>query len=115
MAVAGTERLVVFLVEWAYSYGRLGREADAERIFREIESAANHGRMPGPGGWALAYLAVGDEKRALESLEASAERAARHERDEGFYNLMNLKMNVTNDPRLRQPEFVRVFSEIKGT
>lgn len=53
--------------------------------------------------------------QALKRLEVGAQRAARHEPDAGFFNLMTLKMNATNDPVLRQPEFVSVLSVFGGT
>jgi hypothetical protein len=62
----------------------------------------------------MAYLAVGDEARALEWLEIAAEKAANHEPDEDATVLVALKTNVTNDPVLRQPEFVDVMSRIRG-
>ena len=63
----------------------------------------------------MAYLAIGDEAHALEQLEIAADKAARHEQDEGIYNLYNLKMNVTNDTRvLTKPEFVSVLGRIQG-
>lgn len=74
---------VVFLPEMAYAYGRLGRRDDAQRLFARIEAAAKQ-RDIGTGGWALAYLAVGDEKRALEQLETAAAKVRKHEADAGY-------------------------------
>lgn len=110
----GPNPAVVFLPEWAYIYARAGRPADAKRLFDRLKKAADKGAMPGAGGWAMAYLAIGDEKQARDWLEKAAEKAANHEPDEGLYNLMNLKLNVTNDPVLKKPEFVDVLSRIKG-
>lgn len=112
--LADSNRLATLLPAWTYGYGRAGRAQDAERIFREIQQAADDGALHGAGGWAMAYLGIGDQERALEWLEVGAEKAANHERDEGFYQLMNLKMNVTNDPLLEQPEFVAVLNRIRG-
>jgi hypothetical protein len=44
----------------------------------------------------------------------AAEKVANHEPDAGFFNLMNLKLNITRDPVLEQPEFVEVLSRIRG-
>jgi TolB-like protein len=112
--LAGGNPPVAYLPEWSYAYGRAGRPADAKRLFDRLKAAADNGATPGAGGWAMAYLAIGDEKQALGWLEKGAEKAANHEPDEGLYNLMNLRMNVTDDPVLKKPEFVRVLSRIKG-
>ena len=112
--IAGASPTVAFLADWAYSYGRVGRQADAERLFQKIKDASGKGAEPGAGGWALAYLAIGDEKHALEWLEKAAAKAANHEPDEGLYALMNLKLNVTNDPVLKKTEFADVLSRIEG-
>ena len=110
---AGT-RLIGFLGPWAYAYSRAGRHDDAARIFEEIRQAANAGTPPGAGGWTMAYLAIGDQTHALESLELAAQKAANHELDEGFIILLALKSNVTNDPVLKQPEFVSALARVRG-
>ena len=112
--LAGGSPPVVYLPEWAYSYGRVGRQEDAKRLLKKIEAAAAKGIQPGNGGWAMAYLAIGDEKQALDWLGKAAAKAADHEPDESLFSLMNLRMNITNDPVLKKPEFVRVLSRIKG-
>jgi Tfp pilus assembly protein PilF len=112
--IAGANPAIVFLPEWAYDYSRAGSRVDAERLFKDIKAAAEKEAEPGAGGWAMAYLAIGDEKQALGWLEKAATKAANHQPDEGLHALMNLKMNVTNDPVLKKPEFVRVLSRIKG-
>ena len=48
---------------------------------------------------------------AAASVAASANS---HELDEGFFNLMALRANVTNDDVLRQREFADVLGRIKG-
>jgi tetratricopeptide (TPR) repeat protein len=111
---AGTERQPLFLPMWAYAYGRLGRADDARRIYAEIEQGEAAGTRFGAGGWAMASLAIGDQERALEWLRTAADRAANHELDEGFFNLMALRANVTNDDVLRQRSFVDVLGRIKG-
>ena len=112
--IAGANPALAIVPVWAYVYGRAGRPADAERLFKKIKAADDKGAEPGTGGWAMAYLAIGDEKQALGWLEKAAEKAANHEPDEGFWQLMYLGMNFTNDPVLKKPEFVRVLSRIKG-
>jgi hypothetical protein len=51
----------------------------------------------------LAYLAIGDVDRAVEWIETGIAKVQSHEFDEGFYSLMNFKMNVTGDPHSRIP------------
>jgi pentatricopeptide repeat protein len=99
---------------WAYCYGRLGEAEHARRLVSEMEQRESAGTRFGAGGWAMAYLAIGDDRRALESLESAAAKAQAHELDEGFFNLMALRANVTNDQVLRQREFVEVIGRIKG-
>lgn len=60
-------------------------------------------------------IAVGDLDRALVHLESAAEKAIAHEIDDGFYALMNLRMNFTDDPLLREDlRFVEVLARIRG-
>lgn len=112
--LAADRRPTGYLGPWAYAYSRAGSREDAVRIFREIERAAAAGAPPGAGGWAMAYLAIDDQARALESLEVAAARSASHEIDEGIANLLALKSNVTNDPVLRRPEFVAALNRVRG-
>jgi len=112
--IEGESPLLAFLPEWAYAYGRAGRPEEARRLFDALQSRAVAAETPGYGGWASAYLAIGDEPRTLEALDNAARRAANHESDEGFWSLMNLRMNVTEDPVLRKPEFAAALQRIKG-
>jgi TolB-like protein len=109
----GDTRSIIYLVDMIHSYGRLGRSADVERVFAEIQEIAANQDI-GAGGWATAYLAIGDQAKALEQLRLGAERARDKVLDPGFFQLMNLRMNVTNDPVLEQPEFVAVRAELTG-
>lgn len=98
----------------AHAYARLGLNAEARRVFEEIERAADSGARLGAGAWAQAYLAIGDDVRALEWLETATRKAAAHEPDEDFWGLMNLRMNLLADPVLERPEFAEVLSRISG-
>jgi TolB-like protein/DNA-binding winged helix-turn-helix (wHTH) protein/Flp pilus assembly protein TadD len=113
MLVVGDPR-INFLGPWAYAYSRAGRAAEAARFRQTMEEAASAGMPSGAGAWAMAYLATGDQARALEWLEVAAERAANHEVDEESNVLVALTTNVTNDPVLRQPEFVAALARIRG-
>ena len=109
----GETRAIIYLLDMLYSYSRIGRSADVERLFAEIEAIAATQDI-GAGGWAMAYLAIGDQEKALEQLRIGAQRARDKVLDPGFFQLMNLRMNVTNDPVLEQPEFVAVRGELTG-
>ncbi|HET7924136.1 MAG TPA: hypothetical protein VFL30_04515 [Rhodanobacteraceae bacterium] len=109
----GDNPQVVFMIEMAYAYGRLGRRDDAQRLFARIEERAKTQDI-GTGGWAVAYLAVGDEARALEQLGAVAEKVGNHESDAGYLSVMNLRMNFLNDPLVATPRFAEVLARIKG-
>jgi TolB-like protein len=106
-------RQLVFLPELAYSYSRIGRNADAERIAAEIGQAGS-GIEIGSGGRAMIALAVGDRARAVEELEAAIVKIENYEIDEGFFNLMNLRMNVAADPVLEEPQFVDLRNKLRG-
>ncbi len=66
------------------------------------------------GTWAQTYLAIGDYERALEWLEGVADNARNQLIDEATLNVLHLKMKYMNDPVLREPRFVYVFSRIHG-
>jgi TolB-like protein/Flp pilus assembly protein TadD len=109
----GDNRQVAFLPELAHAYARLGRRDDAERVFDDIRRAAEDADL-GAGTWALAYWAIGDKTRALESLRTLAEKTRNHEVDPGLINAMNLKMNFLADPALETPEMMSALSKIAG-
>jgi hypothetical protein len=109
----GDNRPLVFLPELAYAYSRLGRDDDVARLFAEIEARAADTDV-GVGTWAMAYLAAGDEDEALRRLEAVTEKVRNHEPDQGYLQLMNLKMNFLADPKLEEPRFAEVLSRIRG-
>jgi TolB-like protein len=108
----GDRMPVAFLPEIGYAYSRLGRADDARRLFGRIEKGEND--KLGDGTWAMGYLAIGDEQRALERLEAVAAKARRHEPDRGQIAVMNLKMNFLADPRLDSGPFKDVLDRIRG-
>jgi len=109
----GDNRSTVFLPELAYAYARSGRAGDAQRIFDEIEALGRESDL-GVGAWPPAYLAIGDEAEALRWLEKAVEKARNHEPDQGYINLMNLRMNFLAGPRLEEPRFADVLSRIRG-
>jgi hypothetical protein len=111
--ILGDEVNIAFWPEVAYAYHRLGRRADAERLYRDIVTASQ-ARAIGPGTWAVASIAIGDNEKALEWLGVVADRARNHEIDLGFYAVMNLKMDFTNDPLVKQPRFAEALGRIRG-
>jgi tetratricopeptide (TPR) repeat protein len=109
----GPNPALVFLPELAYAYSRVGRAEDAQRLFAAIESRPASNDV-GAGTWAMAYLAIGNEAEALRQLEIAAEKVRNHEPDQGYLQLMNLRMNFLADPRLAEPRFATVLSRIRG-
>ncbi|HEX5046386.1 MAG TPA: hypothetical protein VFX89_04635, partial [Gammaproteobacteria bacterium] len=109
----GNDPQIVFLSEMAYAYGRIGRADEARRLFERVEAAAKD-RDIGTGGWALAYLGIGDQRRALEQLELAAVKVRNHEPDTGYLQLMNLRMNFLADPLVGSPQFAEVLARIRG-
>jgi hypothetical protein len=104
---------IVFLPELAYAYSRTGRADDAARLFAAIGLRAATADV-GAGTWAMSYLAIGNEAEALRQLEIAAEKARNHEPDQGYLQLMNLRMNFLADPRLDAPPFAAVLNRIRG-
>jgi tetratricopeptide (TPR) repeat protein len=100
------------LPSMAHAYARAGRAADARRLFDRFEHAAVGAEVG--AAWVEAYLAIGEDEKALEWLRFAAQKAARHEPDANFYPLMHLRMNVLADPVLDRPEFVAVLDRIRG-
>jgi Tfp pilus assembly protein PilF len=86
---------------------------DAQRLFDEIMRGGDPEQL-GAGTLAAAYLGIGDNERALASLQAAAEKVRNHEPDPGFWSLMHLVYDVTKHPVLVQPEFVEALSQIRG-
>ncbi len=99
---------LVFHALIAYHYARLGQGDEAARLFRWLEDNSADRRVP-PVAWVLAYLAVGDNELALESLNRAAESPEPYE---GHYTTSLLADNIYRDPILDQPEFVEVRSRL---
>lgn len=112
--MAGDSPAFAFLPEWVYLHGRMQHQKEAERLFHRLESAVLKGAQPGAGDWAMAFLGIGDTERALGWLEEAGRKAKAHEAEESNLALMNLKMNITDDPVLNDPTFARVLRHISG-
>jgi len=102
----------VYLPEMAYVYSRIGRTADVERILARLEALPQV--ESGEGGRVMIALALGDRAAAVAALEAALVKVANHQIDEGFWNLMNVRMNVTGDPVLEESPFVELRSRLRG-
>lgn len=98
----------------AYGYSRIGYAEEAKRLFEQIESVADE-RSIGAGTWVLAYLAIGEEHQALESLDHLLEKIANHEPDPGWFASMIIKHNVTGDPVLEEAPFKGRRDRIRGS
>ena len=109
----GRFRSMIFLAELALGYARVGRRADARRINDEIHAIG--ARHPiGAGSYAMAAAAVGDYDEMLRYLAIAAEKVRKHEVDEGFIALNNLRMNITADPALEEPRVRAALDRIRG-
>jgi TolB-like protein/tetratricopeptide (TPR) repeat protein len=109
----GDSRSMIFLAELALGYARVGRGADARRLFAEIQAVAAR-RPIGAGSHAMASAAIGDYDEVLRWLGIAAAKVKRHEVDEGFVALNNLRMNITADPALEQPRIRAALDLIRG-
>ncbi len=92
----------------AYHYGLAMSPDDASRAFERLENVAGEHRVGGIS-WALAYLGIGDQERALEQLNWVAENKLP---DEGVFFYGFFVNNLWNDPILDQPEFEEVRSRL---
>jgi len=90
------------LSELTYGYGLIGRREDAMRMFSQIESMASEFHV-GAASWAMAYLGIGDEERALEFLLAASDVTRG---GEGYVALTFMAGNAFSDPVLEQRAFV---------
>ncbi len=109
----GGSRSMIFLAELALGYARVGRGADARRLYDEIHAIGAR-RPIGAGSYAMASAAVGDYDEMLRWLEIAATKVQNHEVDEGFIALNNLRMNITADPALEQPRVRAALDRIRG-
>jgi tetratricopeptide (TPR) repeat protein len=106
---------LVYLPELLYAYSRLG---DRERAAQMRAQVYAYGADPvdvfGLGGMAMVHFALGERDKALDDLDRLSKRAKRHQIDAGFINVMNLKLNFTEDPALREPRIQQALARITG-
>ena len=97
-----------------YLAARVGNRRQAEEALDDLGRRVRNGETIGTGQWVETHLAMGDEREALRWLEAAAGKARDHAPDEAFFQLMDVKLNVSKDPVLEQPAFADVLSRIRG-
>jgi Tfp pilus assembly protein PilF len=107
----GRNRLVAFLPDIAIAYSQIGRDDDVARLVAEVEAMGEQMDI-GAGGHAAVYVAAGDREKALQWLRVAVEKAARHEPDAGFFELMSLRSNVFGHPMLDEPEFRELRAQL---
>lgn len=111
--LVGDSRSMIFLAELALGYARVGRRADARRLYDEIQAIGAR-RPIGAGSYAMAAAAIGDYDELERWLAVAADRVQKHVVDEGFVALNNLRMNVTADPGLEQPRIRTALDRVRG-
>src|SRR5690606_20235410 len=110
-ALAGEAMNAATTSSIAHAYSRIGRAADAARLFARLERLGREG-VVGAGSWPLGHLAVGDVEQAYAALERAVAKIEEREPDEGFFNLMIIKGNVLQNPVLDEPRFVALRERI---
>lgn len=97
-----------FLAMAAYTYSRIGRPEDAQRMVDRLDAMSAEYTV-GPGSWALAYLAMGDEENALIKFNQAADLNGY---DDSYSVTGEFSTTTDLDPRLEQPEFVEVLNRL---
>ncbi len=99
----GYEASVYAIAQSGFAYQLLGRRQDALRIFEKIEALAR-GYVVTDAAWALAYLAVEDLDKALNSLSCAADQDSAGE----DISSATITFNMLSAPVLEQPEFLEL-------
>jgi TolB-like protein/Flp pilus assembly protein TadD len=101
----GIELNAFRLGQLAIAYSLAGSRDDAARQFDALQAIADEAQV-GDGIWAIAYLAMGDKKQALEHLTAAVNERVSTD----LPTLSELAINPWNDPVLAEPEFRSLLS-----
>ena len=99
----GFEASVYAIAQTGFAYQILGHREDALRIVDKIEAMARE-YVVTDAAWALAYLAVEDQDKALQSLS----RAADQDRAGEDISAATITFNMLSAPVLEQQEFLAV-------
>jgi TolB-like protein/tetratricopeptide (TPR) repeat protein len=97
----GYEASVYAIAQTGFAYQLLGHREDALRIFEKIEMLARE-YVVTDAAWALAYLAVEDPDKALQSLSRAADQETAGE----DISATTITFNMFAAPILEQPEFL---------
>ena len=92
---------VYAIAQTGFAYRVLGHRGDARRIFEKIEALARE-YVVSDAAWALAYLAIDDQDKALQSLSHAAEQACPGE----DISAATIRLNMLAAPILEQQEFL---------
>jgi len=95
------------LSQLALAYAAAGRSDHAERVFAEFKEAAGTNPV-GDAVWARAYLAVGEDQLALESLKSAVIERAFTDQP----TLSEFTANFWNIPQLNEPEFRELLDRL---
>jgi tetratricopeptide (TPR) repeat protein len=93
------------LAQLADAYAQMDNHEEAARFFSVFENAARE-TPASDAVWVMAYLAVGDDERALERLESAVNNRVLTD----FAPLTMLQSNPWDDPVLDRPEFRKLFT-----
>lgn len=85
-----------------YAYGRIGRTADAQRVFAKLERYLPKTRPTVSLAWVEAYLGLGDTDRAYEWATVMAADPL----PPFLSPQLHFVLNTYDDPRLRAPRFL---------
>ena len=99
----GYKSSVYAIAQTGFAYQVLGYREDARRIFEQIEILAQE-YIVTDAAWALAYLAVEDQDKALRSLSRVADQSSAGE----DISAATIASNMFFAPVLEQPEFVEL-------
>lgn len=94
------------LAQFAFVYSQLDRREDVVRLFDEIREKAEDNPVS-DAVWAMAYIALGNYKQALERLETAMNDPARD-----IVRLAGIRADIHGDPELDRPEFREVLGRL---
>jgi TolB-like protein/DNA-binding winged helix-turn-helix (wHTH) protein/Flp pilus assembly protein TadD len=99
----GYKSSVYAIAQTGFAYQILGYREDARRIFEQIEILAQE-YIVTDAAWALEYLAVEDQDKALRSLSRAADQSSAGE----DISAATIATNFFSAPVLEQPEFLEL-------
>lgn len=94
----------------ALTYAQLGSREDAERLIARFDKLNGHATT-NLGNSVFAYLAVGDDEAAYDTLERAIEQLGP---GSGYLSLLAIRHNIRGVSALEQPRFVRLRERIRS-